>query len=505
LLLLSVFTVKRQVRNKTEQLSATHAKLSFERNKYYATLLSIQDGVLLINHSGIVEIINPIARQILKIREEEAVGMHYSSLVHLSSVKDSQAPVDPVSEVLKGNAVRESTEDFHVLRLSVGELTHYVKLKASPIANDDHNLVDVIVVFSDVSRERNYMEQIEHLSFHDSLTGLYNRRFFEEEVRRLDAPRHYPLTILMADLNGLKLINDAFGHLVGDEMLKSAAGILTRECRESDIISRWGGDEFVILLERTPPEKADEIVKRIDQACKREPFAYGTLSMAFGHDAKTDGDTPIETTFKNAEEHMYKEKISKTEGTRGEAVRMILNTLFQKSPRDKEHSERVSEIGGLIAKKMHLHQSRVADIRSVGLLHDIGKIIIPQSILEKPGKLTRAEYEEIQKHPLIGYRMLTAANEFSHLARGVLYHHERIDGKGYPNGIKGDEIPLDAKIIFVADAYDAMTAERSYRREVMTREQAAGEIAKNAGTQFDEKVARVFIEEVLGLKFDDLK
>ncbi len=498
ILFTAVITVRKQVKSKTEELTVSLSNLSFERNKYYATLLSIQDSVILINNRGMVEIINPTAQGILEVSEEEAVGVHYSKIINFFAIKDSGLRVDPVAEVIEEASAYQPADDFFVLQLSVGSSGHYVKVKASPIYNEANNLVDVVLVFSDVSKEKAYMNQIEYLSFHDSLTDLYNRRFFEEEMKRLDTPRSYPLTILMADLNGLKLINDAFGHLVGDEMLKTAARILRQECRESDIISRWGGDEFVILLENTPPRKADEIVKRIDEACKREIFSFGALSMAFGHDSKIDVATSVETIFKNAEEYMYKQKLSKTEGTRGETIRVILNTLFQKSPRDKEHCERVSELGVLIANEMGLHQSQVADIRSIGLLHDIGKIIIPQSILDKPDKLTREEYEEIKKHPLIGYRILSAANEFSHLARGVLYHHERVDGKGYPNGISGDEIPLEAKIIFIADAYDAMTAQRPYRTETLSKAEAAQEIMNNAGTQFDEAIAGIFVNRVLG-------
>jgi len=305
----------------------------------------------------------------------------------------------------------------------------------------------------------------------------------------------------MADINGLKLVNDAFGHLSGDDMLKEAAYVMKQVCRVRDVICRWGGDEFVIILPNTTSLEASEVILRIKNACRRGNYDFGLLALSFGHDTKCHDDESIEAVFKNAEEYMYKEKVSETEGSHGETIRMILSTLFEKSPRDKEHCDRVSELGIALAEKMNLHQSQIADIRTIGLLHDIGKIIVPQAILDKTSKLTVEEYEEVKKHPLIGYRMLNTTNEFAHIAKGVLQHHERIDGKGYPEGVTGDAISMEAKIIAIVDAYDAMTAFRPHRTTIMSKEEAAKQIYENMGTQFDVELATVFIRDVLEINF----
>lgn len=345
------------------------------------------------------------------------------------------------------------------------------------------------------------VEKIEYLSFHDSLTGLYNRRFFEEEMRRLDNPRNYPITIAMGDVNGLKLVNDAFGHTLGDELLKSVATLLQKNCRSNDIVSRWGGDEFVIILPKTSSKEAEIIFDRIQSEAGKMKYAFGIISIAFGFDSKENKEESLSEIFLNAEEIMYRNKINISDSVRGETINIIVNTLFEKSVATKEHSERVSEISIEIAKKMKLSKSKIADIETIGRIHDIGKIVIDLSILDKPSALTEEERLIIEQHPMSGSRMLNSSHEFSRLALGVLYHHERIDGTGYPNGLIGEDIPLESKIIAIADAYDAMTRSRPYRLEPLTVEEAAKEIMENAGTQFDKKIAKVFVKDVLGIEY----
>jgi diguanylate cyclase (GGDEF)-like protein/putative nucleotidyltransferase with HDIG domain len=368
---------------------------------------------------------------------------------------------------------------------------------ASPVNNLQNEMMGVVLVFRDATQKLQQRKQVEYLSFHDALTGLYNRRFFEEEMKRLDTPRSYPLTIIMADLNGLKLTNDAFGHNEGDKLLKQVANLFRVYLREEDIAARWGGDEFVVLMPNTTPTEAEKIVKRITQGGNKLNTDKGILSIAFGWDAKTDSTMNFEDVFKNAEEYMYKRKISESQGVRGLTIKTIINTLFEKSPREENHSKRVRELATKIAKAMNLSQHQIDDISTLGLLHDIGKIIVSGEILEKPGRLNEEEYEEIKKHPSIGYRMLKTISEFSSIADGVLMHHERWDGKGYPTGISGEEIPIEARIIAIADAYDAMISSRPYRKEGMSFEKARQELMDCAGTQFDPSIIELMIKDNL--------
>ena len=346
--------------------------------------------------------------------------------------------------------------------------------------------------------ERNIMEkQLEYLSYHDSLTGLYNRRFYEEELKRLDTERNLPLTLIMGDVNGLKLINDSFGHVMGDELLQKVAEVLKRGCRIDDIIARLGGDEFVIILPQTDNLETEEIIKRIQDLASKEKVGSIDISITFGYESKNNEDENIQEIFKKAEDYMYKKKLFESPSMRGKTIKAIIYTLHEKNKREEQHSHRVSALCKSMGEALGLPEYEMEELKSVGLLHDIGKIAIDENVLNKPGKLTDDEWEEIKRHPEIGYRILNTVNDMSEMANYALHHHERWDGKGYPKGLKGNEIPFVSRIIAISDAYDAITSERSYR-SALPEEFVISELQRNAGIQFDPELVRVFIEKVLG-------
>ena len=345
--------------------------------------------------------------------------------------------------------------------------------------------------------ERNKMEQqLQYLSYHDQLSGLYNRRFFEEELKRLDVKRNLPLSIVMGDVNGLKLINDSFGHVVGDQLLKKVAEVMTKGCRADEIIARLGGDEFVIMLPQTDVHETELILKRVQDLALKEKIGSVDISVSFGWETKNNEEERIEEIFKKAEEHMYKKKLFESPSMRGKTLKAIINALYEKDKREEQHSHGVSELCERMGNALCLPEEEIQELKTIGLLHDIGKIAIEESILNKPGKLTDDEWEEIKRHPEIGYRLLNTVNDMSVMAGYVLCHHERWDGSGYPKGLKGAAIPLQSRIIAVADTYNAMTSERSYRG-ALPETFALEELRKNAGLQFDPELVRIFIEKVL--------
>jgi len=348
----------------------------------------------------------------------------------------------------------------------------------------------------DITDRKKKEDENYYLSYHDVLTGLYNRRFYEEEIKRLDTERNLPISIIMGDVNGLKLINDAFGHDKGDELLQKAAAAVKSACRTDDIVARWGGDEFVILLPRTNTNEAEEIVKRVKDLYSNKYVNAIGVSISFGWDTKNKADEDILKVLKSAEDYMYKHKIIENTGMRGNTINTIINALHEKNPREEQHSRRVSKICQNIGKAIGFSEIEVSSLKVIGLLHDIGKIAIEEGILNKPGKLTKQEQDEIKRHPDIGYRILSSSHEMLELADCILAHHERWDGTGYPKGLKGEAIPMVARIIALADSYDAMTSERPYRN-ALSEEEAIAEIRNNAGTQFDPEIARIFVEKVL--------
>lgn len=347
----------------------------------------------------------------------------------------------------------------------------------------------------DITERKKKEEEIYYLSYHDQLTGLYNRRFYEEELKRLDTERNLPVSIVMGDVNGLKLINDSFGHVIGDDLLKKVAEVITQGCRDDDIIARLGGDEFVIILPKTDALVAEQIIKRISDLSLSEKLGSVDISISFGYGTKNDKKESIEDILKNAEDHMYKKKLLEGQTMRTKIIKDILNAFHDKNKWEEQHSHRVSELCKRMGEALELPENDIKELVSAGLIHDIGKTAIDENILNKPGKLTDDEWKEIKRHPEIGYRMLNTANDMSDMAIYVLYHHERWDGTGYPKGLKGDEIPIKSRIIAITGAYDTMTSE-SIHRSALPKEVGIEELQKYAGIQFDPELVSVFIEGI---------
>lgn len=371
-----------------------------------------------------------------------------------------------------------------------GELRYY-KLISSPFYINDNRYFQCALI--DETSEILKAKAIEKMSYQDPLTKLYNRRFFNEELKRLDIKRNLPLGIILADINGLKLINDSFGHQVGDEFLIKTAKAFKKELRGDEIIARLGGDEFAILI---PSIKKDEIltvVNRIQESFNKIEINDIKFSVACGFALKETMDVSTNKIFKKAEDIMYQNKLLMKSNYHKNAIRGIITTLHEKHPREEKHSSRVRYYMEMFTNNENFDISNKALLETAGMLHDIGKIALDYSILEKDGPLTTKEFDAVKKHPEVGYRILSSAGVYQEILEGVLYHHERYDGKGYPKGLKGEKIPLLARILTVCDAYDAMRSDRPYR-EALTIDEAVNELKKCSGTQFDPKITHFFIK-----------
>ncbi|HEX9026847.1 MAG TPA: PAS domain S-box protein [Clostridium sp.] len=365
--------------------------------------------------------------------------------------------------------------------------------------SDGH--IEVVGVSRNIEKRKKSEREVLYLSYHDQLTGLYNRRFYEEELMRLDKQSNLPVTLVVADVNGLKLTNDAFGHLVGDELLKRFATILKKESRKEDIIARTGGDEFVLLFPKTNSLEAEKIVKRIKESIDKEKSDKTILSVSFGWATKSDIDDDFDKIYMQADDNMYHKKLLESTSMKRETIKLITRSLYEKNAIEQLHCERVSKFCKDIGIAMGLSSNLVDELGLLGLFHDIGKIGINKSFLNKSGKLEKMEWIDIKRHPEIGYQILKSVNEFSHIAEYVLSHHERLDGNGYPRNLKDTEIPLQAKILSIAEAYDTMTNEYSYKA-ALSESEAIKELKLNSYTQFDGEIARIFVEKVLGQKWN---
>jgi len=482
-------TIYHGLENQTQLIKESKESFAASELKHKAMIANISDVIAIIDINGSIEynstnigrsfgwgsedFCNKIIWEMIHPEDRERIRVEFHSLIE----KDRYGKKMESRFLCRDGTIKD------------------IELTAVNMANDP-NINGILINFHDITDRKKKEDENLYLSYHDVLTGIYNRRFYEEEIKRLDTERNLPISIIIGDVNGLKLVNDAFGHDKGDELLQKAATVIQSACRTDDVVARWGGDEFVILLPRTNTKEAEEIVERIKELYSDVYVSAIRVSISFGWDAKKETHHDILKVLKSAEDNMYKHKIIENGSMRDNTISTIIRTLHEKNPREEQHSQRVSEICQFIGKAMGLSRIEVSRLKVVGLLHDIGKIAIEEGILNKPGKLTEQERNEINRHPDIGYRILNSSFSMLDLADCILAHHERWDGAGYPKGLKGDAIPMVSRIIALADTYDAMTSERSYRN-ALSEEEALAEIRKNIGTQFDPEIARIFIEKVL--------
>ncbi|GAC1324815.1 MAG: hypothetical protein NVSMB25_22720 [Thermoleophilaceae bacterium] len=355
--------------------------------------------------------------------------------------------------------------------------------------------------------------QLEEHARRDSLTGLLNRRQFHHAVsEELERAEHYghPVSLVVFDLDGFKEVNDERGHAEGDGVLRMVSGVLSDMTPASGEAYRLGGDEFALLLPQLSAARGRTLASQIEDAVA----ALGVGVTACSGLAVWPEDGPTENLLLfNADRALYEEKSHRNRGRsanrsepamrrrrhvleprEGEGederdrhlktvTRALARAVDAKDSYTRSHCETVSQLCGVIAEQLRLAPERVASIRLAGLLHDVGKIGIPDAVLQKPSALTDEEFEVMKSHSTLGYTIVLGA-DLPREAEWVLRHHERPDGRGYPGRLSGDEVPLESRIILVADAFEAMTSDRPYRRGRPTAE-ALGELERCAGSQFD--------------------
>lgn len=365
----------------------------------------------------------------------------------------------------------------------------------TPFYDVDANVLGLIGISRDITERKRKEDEILYLSYNDVLTGVYNRRFFEEEFKRVDSENYYPLSIIMGDVNGLKIINDAFGHLEGDKLLKKVANDIKDICAEIGIVARWGGDEFVVLLPNTSNEACGKLYKDI---LLKNGTTSGEIktSISLGYSTKLTSKENITKILKQAEDMMYKHKLTESDSYRYLIIQSITKTLYEKDHETEEHANRLKDYCNQLGKLVGLSELELNELEIFAALHDIGKIAISENILNKKEKLTEEDWCKLKKHSEIGYRIVKSVPELINIADFILAHHERWDGNGYPQGLKGENIPLLSRILGVVDAYDAMTNDRSYRK-ALSKGESIKELLINAGKQFDPFIVEIFINKVL--------
>ena len=410
------------------------------------------------------------------------------------SFLDTVHPEDKegLRESLENKGQREVEQVYRIVRPD-GSI-RWIKDRSFPIYDDSGETLRVVGIAADITDLKLGEEKLKYLSLHDPLTGLYNRIYFEEEMSRIERGRYNAVGIVSCDVDGLKLVNDTLGHDQGDRLLVAAAGVIRGCFREGDLVARIGGDEFSVVLPDTTGSAVEKACQRIQEAVASYNAANPELpvSISVGSAVSHGADRDLKDLFKEADNSMYRKKLYRTQSVRSSIVKTLINTLKERDLATEEHILRLEKLLVSVAVLIGLPESTRSDLSLLAKFHDIGKVGISDAILFKQGPLTSEEWTEMKRHCEIGYRIALSAPDLIPIADWILKHHEWWNGQGYPLGIEGEEIPVQCRLLAIADAYEALTSARPYRK-TLSHVKAVAELRRHAGTQFDPQLLEKFV------------
>ena len=422
------------------------------------------------------------------IHDKKVIGRH-----HYEVIPDlPQKWRDAHQRVLKGEIVRQDRDPFY---RPDGSL-EWTRWECRPWYEVDGSIGGFIVYTEIITDQVKYEQQLQYMSLHDQLTGLYNRAYLETELDRLQRSRDYPITIVCMDLDGLKLVNDTLGHDQGDEHLRICANILRKSFRTADILARVGGDEFVALLPKTDLEAGERIVTRIRSSLDSlnlEHRAKIPLGLSIGLACALKDEPGLNQVYRQADDLMYRDKLNRDINARSQIIKALMAALEEKDFVTSGHAHRLKELCVQLGQKINLASSQLSALNLLAQVHDLGKVGIPDHVLFKPGPLNEQEWEIMRQHPEKGYRIAKSTSDLAGIADLILKHHECWDGKGYPLGLAGEEIPIECRILAIFDSFDAMINDRPYRKRVPV-EEALLELQKCSGSQFDPYLVDHFLK-----------
>ncbi len=352
----------------------------------------------------------------------------------------------------------------------------------------------LIESLTNISKQKRAEDELKYHTLYDNLTGVYNRTYFEEEMNRQDKRKGEPVGILICDVDGLKNFNDTMGNKAGDFLLKAIADLFRKVLPQDCIVARTGGDEFCVLINQCTPESLPQyvcdIVVELEEYNKNNSI---TASVSLGYQfGIISAQEKMKHILKKAEDNMKKEKLLHRQSSCNALVSTLMHTLGERDFITGGHAKRMENIVVILARSVGIAQN-IPALQLFSQFHDIGKIGIPDHILNKPAALDKQEKEIMQRHSEIGYRIAQSAPVLHEVGDWILKHHEWWNGQGYPLGLKQEEIPIECRILAIADAYDAMTSDRPYRK-ALTDEVAIRELMEGAGSQFDPQLVKLFIK-----------
>ena len=484
------FKLANSINKMLMELNSAYTDMNEKDNRFRFIMEATNDGYMDFYVKTKEVYINPEWKSLVGYYEEDGDKLFqgFLSKIHPECFERLR---NKYNNVIDGN-IEYFTTEYRVIRAS-GDIM-WVQQRGKVAEKDEYGKpIRIVSTLSNITNRKKYEEEILFLSYSDKLTGLKNRVYMEKQFENLDRDEKSRYFIIIGDLNGLKMANDSIGHIEGDKLLCAVSNVIKGLCEDSDVVSRWGGDEFVILIKEKDSVYVSDLTNRIRNAVAKISEFHFKISIALGYAEKDENSKGSEFVMSLAEKRMYRNKLMENNSARNATISSLLRTLHEKHSETEEHTMRIKSLSLRLAKRLDLSQDKIDEIELLSLLHDIGKIGIPEQILMKPATLTSEEWEIMKSHTEIGCRIAKSTPELSHIAYEILSHHEKYDGTGYPNGLKGEEIPILSRIINVIDSFDVMTHKRVYK-DAMSIDNAYEELKQCSGSQFDPLIVDEFIK-----------
>jgi len=353
-------------------------------------------------------------------------------------------------------------------------------------------LILVSGLYTIIKKNRESIDRLKHLTTYDSLTGAYSRQYLPEILKKINSKDSYPIGLIVTDLNGLKFVNDSFGHQSGDDLIKESVTLLKNSIHlDLDTLIRMGGDEFLVICQKSSDQSLEKLTKYISKNCEKTNFMEIPISFSVGSSLIKSSEDSFEDLLRLADDRMYMDKLLNQKSIGSNYIKSLKKTLEEKSYETSAHINRMVKIAKIVGNFMNISREFQDALELATSLHDIGKIAIPEEIILKSSKLTEHEWQIIKRHPEVGSRIVNGLFTLPLVEQGILAHHERWDGKGYPNGLKEKETPLIARMISIIDSFDVMIQGRIYQKSKSV-EEALLELQICSGKQFDPELVKIF-------------
>ncbi|MBI9010775.1 MAG: transporter substrate-binding domain-containing protein [Clostridiales bacterium] len=481
-------TLRKKVHKKTADLLEAVNDLSYNKSKLHAIIESMPDWVLILHRDGqIIDFLTPKSFDFLLGQPEDFIGRS------LEEIFDKELTDRFITAL---NEVMDNGDILPVEYSLVTDTTRYYEARFSKL-NDE----EVISIVRDITEKTMSQQAILKLSIMDTATNVYNRNYFESQLEILRETSLEGVSFLLVDIDGLKLVNDTQGHAMGDHYLKTVSSMLKEQFSSAEFIARIGGDEFIVVLKGLT--ESDVLNSKLGLQAKinalNEDGRMIPFSISIGFSTYDSTTSTVEDLIRVADDFMYREKLFHRQSTKSKNIDTLSTMLEERDFITQGHVNRMSHLIIDLARVLNTTESDMNALALFAQFHDIGKIGISDTILFKPDKLTEKEFTEMKRHSEIGFRIAESSPDLMHISEWIYKHHEWWNGKGYPFGLKGENIPMACRILTLVDAYDAMTNDRPYR-SAMSDQDAIEELKRCSGTQFDPTIVDAFIKMLSGNK-----